>query len=120
MIEKVNKDLSCTVTTIVSISTIPYRENKYLNFIIFKDNKYHPYLLIFESDCANISIAIPYQCYDINDKIQNVKIDMHLNALLDLNGIIAFQIFDLDYKPPKKMTKKDIEKELGYKIEIVE
>ena len=32
-----------------------------------------------------------------------------------------FKIIDLDPpEPPKEMTKKEIEKELGYQIEIVE
>lgn len=118
MINKIDNCLHLVIEKIISTTTMlhPSKENTFLNLTIFEDDCKHPYLLIFESDEASFSVDI-FDPYSYEAKAINIQI--FLNAI-GSNTKVTFVVFDLDYKSPKKMTKKEIEKELGYQIEIVE
>lgn len=119
MVNKLNNCSRLTIEKIISTTTIahPSKQDIFLNLTIFEDNRKHPFLLVFESDEASFSINTfnPY----FYEQSRTIDVGLFLNAVVDKKGII-FEVFDLDYEPPKKMTKKEIEKELGYQIEIVE
>lgn len=104
-----------------------YPNKKYSNcnnvFIVFKDSNDHPFVVYAE---------------EINNKVTISQVEEYINTMKwKLTGIeegvtlemkiypddkkTYFKIIDLDPPElPKKMTKKEIEKELGYQIEIVE
>lgn len=115
MVNKLNNYSHLPVEKIISTTTIahPLKQDMFLNLTIFEDNQKHPFLLLFESNGASFSINTFDVC-----KQRTIDVGLFLNAIADKKGTI-FDVFDLDYNP-KKMTKKEIEKELGYQIEIVE
>ena len=104
-----------------------YPNKKYSNynnaFIVFKDSNEHPFVIYAEEINSNISIS---QVEEYIDTMGWKLIDAKKGAILEMeiypdDKKIYFKIIDLDPpEPPKKMTKKEIEKELGYQIEIVE
>lgn len=99
--------------------SIPYDEDTKLVCILFLDDKSHPYLLLSQVKQTDIEV--------IKDSIaggpllttiaENISFQAKFTSLYK-RGVV-FEIFDLDYEPPKDMTKKEIEKELGYPINIV-
>ena len=104
-----------------------YPNKKYSNynnaFIVFKDSNEHPFVVYAEEINSNISIS---QVKEYIDIMGRKLIDAKQGATLEMeiypdDKKTYFKIIDLDPpEPPKKMTKKEIEKELGYQIEIVE
>lgn len=104
-----------------------YPNKKYSNynnvFIIFKDSNEHPFIVYAEEINSNISIS---QVEEYIDIMGRKLIDAKQGAILEMeiypdDKKTYFKIIDLDPPElPKRMTKKEIEKELGYQIEIVE
>ena len=104
-----------------------YPNKKYSNynnaFIVFKDSNEHPFVIYAEEINSNISISQVEQCIDTMDwKLIGTQNDVILEMeIYPDDKKTYFKIIDLDPpEPPKKMTKKEIEKELGYQIEIME
>lgn len=104
-----------------------YPNKKYSNynnaFIVFKDSNEHPFVIYAEEINSNISISQVEECIDIMDwKLIGTQNDVILEMeIYPDDKKTYFKIIDLDPpEPPKKMTKKEIEKELGYQIEITE
>lgn len=104
-----------------------YPNKKYSNynnaFIVFKDSNEHPFVVYAEEINSNVSIS---QVEEYIDTMGWKLIDAKKGITLEMeiypdDKKTYFKIIDLDPpEPPKKMTKKEIEKELGYQIEIVE
>lgn len=104
-----------------------YPNKKYSNynnaFIVFKDSNEHPFVVYAEEINSNISIS---QVEEYIDIMGRKLIDAKQGAILEMeiypdDKKTYFKIIDLDPPElPKRMTKKEIEKELGYQIEIVE
>lgn len=119
MINKLDNYSCLSIEKIISTTTIahPSKQGIFLNLTIFEDNRKHPYLLVFESDKASFSINT-FDSYTYKQS-RVIDVEIFLNTVIDKEGVI-FEVFDLDYEPSKKMTKKEIEKELGYQIEIME
>lgn len=117
MIDKIN--YIPIIKQITSYTITPYlkKENTFLNTIIFLDDKSHPFMLIAESP-TQLEVEINNEYSSVYKKI-DYTIHSKLQAIKNAKGLI-FEIFDLDYTPSKKMTKKEIEELLGYKIKIVE
>lgn len=104
-----------------------YPNKKYSNynnaFIVFKDSNEHPFVIYAEEINSNISISQVEECIDTMDwKLIGTQNDVILEMeIYPDDKKTYFKIIDLDPpEPPKKMTKKEIEKELGYQIEIME
>lgn len=104
-----------------------YPNKKYSNynnaFIVFKDSNEHPFVIYAEEINSNISISQVEECIDTMDwKLIGTQNDVILEMeIYPDDKKTYFKIIDLDPpEPPKKMTKKEIEKELGYQIEITE
>lgn len=104
-----------------------YPNKKYSNynnaFIVFKDSNEHPFVIYAEEINSNISISQVEKCIDTMDwKLIGTQNDVILEIeIYPDDKKTYFKIIDLDPpEPPKKMTKKEIEKELGYQIEITE
>lgn len=104
-----------------------YPNKKYSNynnaFIVFKDSNEHPFVIYAEEINSNISISQVEECIDTMDwKLIGTQNDVTLEMeIYPDDKKTYFKIIDLDPpEPPKKMTKKEIEKELGYQIEITE
>lgn len=104
-----------------------YPNKKYSNynnaFIVFKDSNEHPFVVYAEEINSNISIS---QVKEYIDIMGRKLIDAKQGAILEMeiypdDKKTYFKIIDLDPPElPKRMIKKEIEKELGYQIEIVE
>lgn len=104
-----------------------YPNKKYSNynnvFIVFKDSNEHPFVIYAEEINSNISISQVEECIDTMDwRLIGTQNDVILEMeIYPDDKKTYFKIIDLDPpEPPKKMTKKEIEKELGYQIEITE
>ena len=98
-----------------------YPNKKYSNynnaFIIFKDSNDHPFAIYAEKINSNVSVSQVAEYISV----MKWKKDTTLEMKIDSNDKKTyFKIIDLDPPEPKEMTKKEIEKELGYQIEIVE
>ena len=99
-----------------------YPNKKYSNynnaFIVFKDSNEHPFAVYAEKINSNVSVSQVAEYINV----MKWKKDTTLEMKIDSNDKKTyFKIIDLDPpEPPKEMTKKEIEKELGYQIEIVE
>ena len=106
------------VKKIDHIAIYPNRNNTNLNNIIiaFRDNNNHPFILYSENIDSNVSISAVQEF--ISKAIISHKFTLEMNIFFNNKEIIC-KIIDLN--PSKKeMTKKDIEKLLGYEIEIIE
>lgn len=126
MVNKIDSNSDILVEKIILMTTIqhPSKENLFINLIIFEDSYKHLYLLTFESNKASFSLnSSETQYFNQNDPsyIRNKTFNVGVfHDLIANEGGIFLKIFNLDYEPPKRMTKEEIEKELGYQIEIVE
>ena len=119
MIEDIKSFTIPSIERIIYSSIVPYPSKKgnFITLIIFEDNNSHPFLLLFELN--DISFYIKQNSYS-NEWLQSfINAQFNSNLVIDKNENTIFKIFDLNYKPPKKMTREEVEKELGYKIEII-
>lgn len=100
--------------------TFPNKEvpNKSTAIIIFRDNKNHPFLIYIDKMDNNITLSeIQEELYTSFSTVLSPKTFEYSNKIVVDNEGIVFTLIDLD--PPKPMTKEQIEKILGYKINIV-
>lgn len=121
MIEKINNNIlnqdiieNCTWFTVINH---PIKYEKWLVLMLLKGKNDKVYLLVADADSPEVTITDICNSSFLCSPLKNV--DLHVQAIKDDNGII-FTLFDLTYTPPKKMTKEEIEKELGYEIDIME
>lgn len=105
------------------INIFPSVENYEYNqcIVLLRDEKNRKYLMYSEKLSNTVSLdmikkGINTNLFMINEP--NVY-NMNFELYPDKDGIV-FKIFSLDEELPKLMTKKEIEKELGYKITIKE
>lgn len=108
------------VTEIDAAFTFPNKEtpNKNTAIIIFRDNKNHPFLVYIDKMDSNVTLSsVQDDFYSTFDKLPRVSFEYSNKIIVDNEKGIIFTLIDLD--PPKSMTKEQIEKILGYKINIV-
>ena len=96
--------------------TFPNKQvpNKSTAMILFRDNKNHPFLIYIDEMDNNITLAEVQD--SIGSFLESRTFELSNKITIKKNEVI-FTIIDLD--PPKPMTKEQIEKILGYKINIV-
>lgn len=108
------------VTTIDAAFTFPNKEmpNKNTAIIIFRDNKNHPYLVYIDKMDNDITLSeIQDSLYTpVGVMLKSRNFEYSNKITINDKGAI-FTLIDLD--PPKPMTKEQIEKILGYKINIL-
>lgn len=89
--------------------------------IIFRDKDYKPFLLYIEKLDKDVSIST------ITDEIRGGHVVLSTMKSFSLTTDIctlkdgsALRMIDLSFEPEtKRMTKEQIEKQLGYKVEII-
>jgi hypothetical protein len=100
--------------------TFPNKEtpNKSTAIIIFRDNKNHPYLVYIDKMDNNITLSeIQDNLYTpVGAMLKSRNFEYSNKITINDKGAI-FTLIDLN--PAKSMTKEQIEKILGYKINIV-
>ena len=100
--------------------TFPNKQvpNKSTGMILFRDNKNHPFLIYIDEMDNNITLAeVQDNIYSTFGSVLESKTFEFSNKITIKENGVVFTIIDLD--PPKPMTKEQIEKVLGYKINIV-
>ena len=100
--------------------TFPNKQvpNKSTGMILFRDNKNHPFLIYIDEMDNNITLAeVQDNIYSTFGSILESRTFEFSNKITIKGNGIIFTMIDLD--PPKPMTKEQIEKVLGYKINIV-
>lgn len=100
--------------------TFPNKQvpNKSTGMILFRDNKNHPFLIYIDEMDNNITLAeVQDNIYSTFGSILESRTFEFSNKITIKENGVVFTIIDLD--PPKPMTKEQIEKVLGYKINIV-
>lgn len=100
--------------------TFPNKQvpNKSTGMILFRDNKNHPFLIYIDEMDNNITLAeVQDNIYSTFGSVLESKTFEFSNKITIKENGVVFTIIDLD--PPKPMTKEQIEKILGYKINIV-
>ncbi len=117
VLEVVDLNKLNAVKVVDAAFTFPNKQvpNKSTGIILFRDNKNHPFLIYIDEMDNNITLA------EIQDNIYFRStlartFEFSNKITIKENGVV-FTIIDLD--PPKPMTKEQIEKVLGYKINIV-
>jgi hypothetical protein len=108
------------VTEIDAAFTFPNKEtpNKNTAIIIFRDNKNHPYLVYIDKMDNNITLSeIQDNLYTpVGVMLKSRNFEYSNKITINDKGAI-FTLIDLN--PAKSMTKEQIEKILGYKINIM-
>jgi hypothetical protein len=100
--------------------TFPNKQipNKSTAIILFRDNKNHPFLIYIDEMDNNITLAeVQDSIYSTFGSFLESRTFELSNKITIKKNEVIFTIIDLD--PPKPMTKEQIEKILGYKINIV-
>ena len=122
VLEVVDLNKLNTVKVVDAIFTFPNKEvpNKSTAIIIFRDKKNHPFLIYIDEMDNNITLT------EVQDKIYAPLGDILLSRSFEFSNKITinekgiiFTLIDLDPPKPKPMTKEQIEKILGYEIDIV-
>jgi hypothetical protein len=86
--------------------------------IIFRDESKHPFLVYIDKMDSNVTLSsVQDDFYSTFDKLPRMSFEYSNKIIVDNEKGIVFRLIDLD--PPKPMTKEQIEKILGYKINIV-
>lgn len=99
--------------------TFPNKQvpNKSTGMVLFRDNKNHPFLIYIDEMDNNITLAEVQDIYATFGSVLESKTFEFSNKITIKENGVVFTMIDLD--PPKPMTKEEIEKVLGYKINIV-
>ena len=100
--------------------TFPNKQvpNKSTGMILFRDNKNHPFLIYIDEMDNTITLAeVQDNIYSTFGSTLESRTFEFSNKITTKENGVVFTIIDLD--PPKPMTKEQIEKVLGYKINIV-
>lgn len=109
-----------TVKVVDAAFTFPNKEvpNKSTAIIIFRDNKNHPFLIYIDKMDNNITLSeVQDNLYTpVGVMLKSRNFEYSNKITVNDKGVI-FTLIDLN--PPKSMTKEEIEKVLGYKINIV-
>lgn len=122
VLEVVDLNKLNTVKVVDATFTFPNKEvpNRNTAIIIFRDNKNHPFLIYIDEMDNNITLT------EVQDKIYVPLGDILLSRSFEFSNKITvnekgiiFTLIDLDPPKPKPMTKEQIEKILGYEIDIV-
>lgn len=109
------------IDRIIYVTTFKNNDTTSL-ILVFNDETNHPYLL-YADDILNFftfSEEKNESFYFKNFKrvVPIINSQLIIDFLNDKEGKNFYTILDL--KPPKPITKKEIEDELGYKIQIVD
>ena len=89
--------------------------------LVFNDENGHPYLLYADDIVDFFTFSAEDESFYFNNfkrVISIINAQLTIDFLNDKEGKNFYTILDL--KPPKPITKKEIEDELGYKIQIVD
>lgn len=118
MIEKINTDCinEINIEKCLWFTTIshPLKEDRQLSLMLLKEKTGKIYLLI--ADCESPNIII--EDFDFEHYYIRRNINLSIKALANDDNIFL-TLFDLTYTKPKDMTQAEIEKILGYPINIV-
>lgn len=109
-----------TVKVVEASFTFPNKSapGKNTAIIIFRDESKHPFLVYIDKMDSNVTLSsVQDDFYSTFDKLPRVSFECSNKIIVDNKKGIIFALIDLD--PPKPMTKEQIEKILGYKINIV-
>lgn len=109
------------IDRIIYVTTFKNNDTNSL-ILVFNDETNHPYLL-YADDIVNFFTFSEgkNESYHFNNSkgvIPIINSQLIIDFLNDNKGKNLYTILDL--KPPKPITKKEIEDELGYKIQIVD
>lgn len=94
-------------------------EDKVTGILIFRDTNNHPFLIYIDKMDNEISISEVQQeiAWFLNERLVPCRTFEYSNKIEIGEDKVIFTLIDLD--PPKSMTKEEIEKKLGYKINII-
>ena len=114
VLEVVDLNKINTVKVVDAAFTFPNKQvpNKSTAIILFRDNENHPFLIYIDEMDNNITLAEVQD--SIGSFLESRTFELSNKITIKKNEVI-FTIIDLD--PPK--PKEQIEKILGYKINIV-
>lgn len=94
----------------------PLREDRQLSLMLLKGKGTKIFLLV--TDCETPAVKITEENSDYYMYTSEKDVILSVKALVNNDNVIL-SLFDLTYPKPKNMTLAEIEKILGYPINIV-
>lgn len=94
----------------------PLREDRQLSLMLLKGKEEKIFLLI--ADCGTPTLEITEKSSNFYMHISEKDISLSVKALVNNDNVIL-SLFDLTYPSPRDITQAEIEKILGYPINIV-
>ena len=94
----------------------PLRKDRQLSLMLLKGKEEKIFLLV--ADCGTPTVEIIEKSSNFYTRTSEKDVSLSVKALVNDDNVIL-SLFDLTYPSPRDMTQAEIEKILGYPINIV-